>query len=148
VRAEAVRAAGELEISEAVPNLLELLDDSNEAVRSAAIWSLSQIGGEGVRERLEQLQEETEDEEEADFIESALDNLAFTEEFQLYSLFDLPSTVDPKKVEKEEKTFLDQYSEVDEDLMDNEIFDDEDFDLDPLLLALSATVTVPDRERT
>jgi HEAT repeat protein len=130
VRTEAVRAAGELEISEAVPQLYDLLDDSNEAVRSAAIWSLSQIGGEGVRETLEQLQEDTEDEEEADFIESALDNLTFTEDFQLFSLFDFSSGEDPKNTAKEEKTFLDQYGEVDEELMDSENFDDEDFDLD------------------
>ncbi|RPI29960.1 MAG: hypothetical protein EHM70_15070, partial [Chloroflexota bacterium] len=69
IRLEAVRAAGELEITDAVDPLLELLDDAHEDVRDAAIWSLSQIGGEGVRKTLEKLQEETDDDEEVEFIE-------------------------------------------------------------------------------
>lgn len=89
VRAEAVRAAGELEMFDAAPLLLDMLEDDDEDVRIAAIWSLSQIGGEEVRDALEILQEEAEDEEEADYLESALDNLSFTEEMQLYSLLDL-----------------------------------------------------------
>jgi len=90
VRAEAVRAAGELELSDAVSTLIELLDDPSDDVREACIWSLSQIGGEGVRETLENLYEETEDEEEAEYIDTALDNLAFTEETELFALFDFP----------------------------------------------------------
>jgi HEAT repeat protein len=90
VRSEAARAAGELEISEAVPYLLELLEDENIDVRSAAIWSLSQTGGEGVNEILQQLYAESEDDEEADFIEAALDNLAFTEDMELFTLLDIP----------------------------------------------------------
>ncbi len=87
VRTEAVRSAGELEIPEAVPSLIEMLDDPSDDVRQACIWSLSQIGGEGVREALENLFEETEDEEEAEYIDTALDNLAFTEETELFALF-------------------------------------------------------------
>ncbi|MGD9093955.1 MAG: HEAT repeat domain-containing protein [Anaerolineales bacterium] len=90
VRSEAARAAGELEISEAVPYLIELLEDDNINVRSAAIWSLSQTGGEGVNDILQQLHAECEDEEEADFIEAALDNLAFTEDMELFTLLDIP----------------------------------------------------------
>lgn len=88
VRTEAARAAGELEIHATLPVLLNLLNDPDENVRGAAIWSLSQIGGEGVRDSLEELLEETEDEEEVEFIESALDNLSFTEDIQLYDLID------------------------------------------------------------
>lgn len=55
VRTEAARAAGELELTDATPSLLELLDDDNVDVRSAAIWSLSQIGGPGVRTILEEM---------------------------------------------------------------------------------------------
>lgn len=90
LRAEAARAAGELEMKDAAPLLLEMLDDPSNEVRSASIWSLSQIGGAGVRQTLEQLYEETDDEMEADFIEMALDNLAFTEDVELFSLFDFP----------------------------------------------------------
>jgi HEAT repeat protein len=90
LRAEAARAAGELELKDAVETLLELLDDPDTHVRTASIWSLSEIGGEGVRERLEALYEETDDEEEAEFVSDALDNLEFTEDVQLFSLLDVP----------------------------------------------------------
>jgi HEAT repeat protein len=90
LRAEAARAAGELELKDAVETLLELLDDPDSNVRAASIWSLSQIGGEGVRETLEELYEDAEDEEEAEFVSDALDNLEFTEDVQLFSLLDLP----------------------------------------------------------
>jgi HEAT repeats len=88
VRYEAVRAAGELEIKKAKPLLMEMLDDSSSEIRMAAVWSLSQIGGEGVEDILMQLYEETEDEEEADFIDLALDNLSFTEDLQLFTMFE------------------------------------------------------------
>lgn len=89
IRLEAARAAGELEISEATPVLFDMLEDPDDSVREVAIWSLSQIGGEGVRETLEKLYEETEDDEEADYIEQALDNLAFTEDLELFSVLDI-----------------------------------------------------------
>lgn len=85
VRMEAARAAGELEVAQATPVLLELLNDEDDDVRSAAIWSLSQLGGEGVREALETMYEETQDDEEAELIESALENLDFTEEIGFFS---------------------------------------------------------------
>lgn len=89
IRTEAARAAGELETSKAVPELISLLDDSDDDVRLACIWSLSQIGGEGVQEALEDLYEETEDDEEARLIETALDNLAFTNDLQLFTILDV-----------------------------------------------------------
>jgi HEAT repeat protein len=86
---EAVRAAGELEIKRALPHLFDLLADNDRETRLAAVWSLSQIGGEGVQETLEQLYDETEDEEEADFIDLALENLQFTEDLQLFDMFEI-----------------------------------------------------------
>ncbi len=91
IQLEAVRAAGQLELPSARETLLQLLDhpaDLDEEVRMAAAWSLSQIGGEDVRPRLEKLQEETEDEDEADYIEMAIDNLAFTEDLPGFGMFD------------------------------------------------------------
>lgn len=88
LRAEAARAAGELEMKDAVQRLLELLDDSDDEVRQAAIWSLSEIGGEGVQEALEELLEKADEDKEASLLERALDNLTFTEDFRLFSLFD------------------------------------------------------------
>lgn len=91
VQFEAVRAAGELEIAKArqpIISLLEEHDDLDEGVRYAAIWSLSQIGGEGVRELLEQLLEEAYEEEEVEHLENALDNLSFTEGGGFFNMFD------------------------------------------------------------
>jgi HEAT repeat protein len=101
VRTEAARAAGELELSSARQALLELLQDDDVDVRAASIWSLSQIGGPGVRDALEALQEETEDDEEVDFLEDALDNLAFTEDIGLFSLIDLDDDEDEPDSEDE-----------------------------------------------
>ena len=115
LRAEAARAAGELEIRSARTRLLEMLDDPDPGTRSAAIWSLSQIGGEGVRDTLERIYEESEDEEEVDLVEEALDNLAFTEDMQLMPLFDFPQGEG-----EEEEDFEDL-----EDLVDD-LYEDED----------------------
>lgn len=94
VRAEAASAAGELEITKAVPMLVELLDDSDLDVRMAAIWALSQVGGTGVREALENLLETTEDDEEADQISNALENLDFTDEMRDLALLEIPEDGD------------------------------------------------------
>lgn len=89
VRTEAARAAGELEASSSLARLLELLEDEDDEVRAASIWSLSQIGGQGVREVLEKMYSETSDNDEADLIQAALDNLAFTEDSGFF-LMDVP----------------------------------------------------------
>jgi HEAT repeat protein len=90
VRAEAASAAGDLEIKAAVPTLLELLEDVDSDVRMAAIWSLSQIGGDRVRRALENMLETTEDEDEANQIDTALENLDFTEEMNQLALLEIP----------------------------------------------------------
>lgn len=90
LRAEAARAAGELEMIESVPTLVELSEDADEDVRMAAIWSLSQIGGDKARRTLENLIRDSSDDEELDFLETALDNLAFTDGLQPFSILDFP----------------------------------------------------------
>jgi HEAT repeat protein len=85
---EAARAAGELELSEARPGLFDLLQDEDSEIRLAAAWSLSQIGGNGVSDVLEELLEQTEDEDEIDLLQNALENLAFTEELEELNLLD------------------------------------------------------------
>lgn len=101
VQVEAVRAAGELAIEKARLPLLRLLQEENEDedVRFAAIWALSKIGGESVRDTLEEMLEETEDDEEAEFIENALDNLSFTEDMGLFSMFDFDNMT-PEQAER------------------------------------------------
>jgi len=114
VRMEAARAAGELEVAQATPVLLELLNDEDDDVRSAAIWSLSQLGGEGVREALETMYEETQDDEEAELIESALENLDFTEEIGFFS-----TLMDIEDGEADE-------GDLDEEYDLNDLLDDEE----------------------
>jgi HEAT repeat protein len=84
IQLEAIQAAGELSLASTHRILLDLLEDegSDSEVRAAVIWSLSQIGGEETRETLEKLLDESEDDEEAEVIEAALDNLALTEQIQ------------------------------------------------------------------
>lgn len=90
IRLEAIQAAGELEIGAARSILLDLLEDEEDSeVRRAAAWALSKIGGQGVRAKLEELVEAEEDDEDAEFLEEALDNLAFTEDLSRFDMLDL-----------------------------------------------------------
>jgi HEAT repeat protein len=118
LRSEAARAAGELEISDAVPHLLELLDDPDDSTRQASIWSLSQIGGEGVRDALQALYDDTDNEQELELLESALDNLTFNESLQLMPMFDFP------EAEEDEEGWYEEYDLEDMD----DLFDDDDED--------------------
>lgn len=91
IQAEAARAAGQLELAAAREILIDLVGqypDLDEDVYANSIWSLSQIGGDEVGAVLENALEQTEDEDLADFIESALENLEFTEEFEVLDMFD------------------------------------------------------------
>lgn len=104
VRVEAVRAAGELELAGARNTLLHMLaDEEDDEIRMASIWSLSQIGGEAVRAALERLLEDIEDEEEEAFIEDALENLSFTEDMQVFNLFDVDLDQEPRIVDPDEE---------------------------------------------
>lgn len=49
---EAARASGELEIEEALPDLLRLLGDEDVEIRDAAVWALGRIGGREARRAL------------------------------------------------------------------------------------------------
>jgi hypothetical protein len=87
VRNAAAQAAGNLGLKSARLALLRMLEDEDDDdVTSSVIWSLSQIGGEDVRTYLESLLDQTEDDEQAEFLEEALDNLAFTEDLDRFEL--------------------------------------------------------------
>lgn len=122
IRSEAARAAGELDAHTAVPRLLDLLDDPDEDVITAAIWSLSQLGGEGVGDALVKLLKRTEDEELIEWIDSALENLAFTEGVQAFEMLDLSEALDDEDEEDLEEDLVDI-----DDYLDG-IEDDSDFD--------------------
>ncbi len=89
IRFEAARAAGELEIHAARPRLIELLDDSDTHVRMAAAWSLSQIGGQGVLEALEDLQSQPLNENELALLDEAISNLLFNEGIGMFDLLEI-----------------------------------------------------------
>jgi hypothetical protein len=129
VRAEAARAAGELEIGASVEAMVDLTEDSDESVSSAAIWSLSQIGGEQARRTLETLFREVEGEEQTEFLEAALDNLAFTEGLQPFSILDLDEHDEEGKSEQEiYEMLLREEGYWDGDDADSTQFEDEDED--------------------
>ncbi len=90
VQMEAVRAAGMLELDAARKPLLQMvkagIDDAD--LRGAVAWSLSQIGGEQVADVLDKLLTKAEDDEEAEFIQSAIDNLEFGQGLDDFEMLD------------------------------------------------------------
>jgi HEAT repeat protein len=87
VRLAAVQAAGELGLAPARSILIGLMEDEEEDdIVGAAIWSLSQIGGEDARSLIESLIDQAEDDELTEFLEDALENLAFTEDLERFDL--------------------------------------------------------------
>ena len=87
IRLAAVEAAGALSLDAAGPILLKVLEEEDdEQVTSAASWSLSQIGGEEARLYLQYLLDQAEDEDQIEFLEDALDNLAFTDDLEGFDL--------------------------------------------------------------
>ena len=87
VRLLAAQAAGELELKSARQPLLNMLDEEeDDEVLEAIIWSLSQIGGEDVRNYLQALLDAAEDDDLIEFISEALANLSFTEDLEGFDL--------------------------------------------------------------
>ena len=96
VRLAATRAAGIMSLASARTILLTALrEEKDEAVLMASIWSLSEIGGEDVREYMLALldQFDESEEEQIEYIEEALANLDFTEDVQSLDLFDFDPEV-------------------------------------------------------
>ncbi|MDH4208911.1 MAG: HEAT repeat domain-containing protein [Anaerolineae bacterium] len=77
MRFEAARACGELELTEAVPNLISMIGDQDREVQQAAISALGKIGGQEARRAL-RLCCESEDEVIAAAGEEALGELELT----------------------------------------------------------------------
>ena len=103
VRRAAVQAAGELELKSTRPALLKMLgEEEDDRVMSAVIWSLSQIGGEDARTYLENLLDQTEDDEQIAYLEDALDNLSLTEDLERFDLFAFDPDADLEDPDDEE----------------------------------------------
>ena len=95
VRTAAVEAAGELRLSAARQLLFEVMEEEDEdAVSSAAIWSLSQIGGEDVRLYIQNLLDAAEEDDVVEFLEDALENLDFTDEMEKFDLLSVEPDTD------------------------------------------------------
>lgn len=92
VQIEAIKAAGELEIASAKDTIIELLSstESYEEMHLQAIWALAKIGGSDVIELLENMIEESEDEEEIEILELALESLDLTNGMPSFDIFDQP----------------------------------------------------------
>jgi HEAT repeat protein len=114
IRKAAIQSAGLLALKSARLPLLRMLETEEDGdVISAAIWSLSQIGGEDVQIYIETLIDNTEDEELVEFLEEALENLAFTEDLDRFELM----AFDPDEIDDLEEL---------EDLEDLEKLDGEE----------------------
>lgn len=97
IQVEAVRAAGELELQDAKGEILDLVEDEglDQDVFLAAIWSLSQIGGSGIQEKLEQLADDPDmDDETVELIDSAIENLVFNNSLGDFDLMDIEPETD------------------------------------------------------
>jgi hypothetical protein len=88
MRYEAALACGGLMLRAAVPILAQLLDDADQQVRDATIWSLGQIGGDQAKQVLIAAYEEADDDTRV-ILDEALAEQALLEgdlEFMLYEL--------------------------------------------------------------
>ncbi len=117
VRLEAVRACGELALEDAVPVILDLLNDLPE-IREAAIWALSQIGGEDAGPAIHGLLDDEVSSDEEELIQQALERLDFLEDGVDMSLFDLQ--------------YLDDELITDDYDYQQDGYDDDDFDPDDI----------------
>ena len=89
VQITAIQSAGELEIKNARQLLINLIHEQSidsDTLRET-IWALSKIGGEETREVLEDMLEKSEDNDEIDMLEDALENFTFTEDMHSFDIF-------------------------------------------------------------
>ena len=116
MRFEAARAAGEIEYAPAVKPLIRLIEDVDDDVQRAAVWSLGQIGGDKARQVLTAILE-SDAEYLYEIAEEALDELEFNSGSHPLGMLDFE--------EDDEEWVLDADDEEDEDEIADE---DEDED--------------------
>ena len=90
IQIEAIKAAGALQIESAKEQIIEIMDSSSpdEELHTQAIWALSKIGGNDIKDLFEKMIEESDDEEEIDILEMAMDNQHLSSEIPIFGLFD------------------------------------------------------------
>ena len=128
IKFEAVRAAGELELVDARDILLQLLEEDEDdlELRYAAIWALSQIGGEGIKETFEEMLKKSDDEDEISWLEKGLENLDLGGDLDKLGLLNFdgaPSSFADESVDEED---------LDEDEDEGEGFDEVEMDIDEI----------------
>jgi hypothetical protein len=121
IKFEAVRAAGELELDEARDTLLKMLEEIEDdlELRYAVIWSLSQIGGEGIKETFEDMLKRSEDEEETVWLERALENIDIGGDIDQMEFLNFDGGANPLDEDEEE-------SDLDDDDLDLEEIEEEE----------------------
>ena len=125
VRIQAVHAAGELGLSKARKILLKGIDSAlDETLRHEIIWALAMIGGEGVERKLEILMKNADNDEEAAFIDEAIELLNFTEGSDNFELFAVPDQEDGEQTDKEF-----DFDDEDEDYLTDQDFDEEEWEV-------------------
>jgi HEAT repeat protein len=77
MRYEAARAAGEMELEDALPLLIKMVDDPDTEVKLAAIWALGQIGGKPAAEALARVLQ-SDSQAIRDAAQEALQEIAFS----------------------------------------------------------------------
>lgn len=118
VQIEAVRAAGALELRNARGPLMNMLEDYDELdleLRRVVVWSLSQIGGKGVDAALNAILENSDDDDEAAFLDEAIENLSLNEEIGSFDIFNIDGADEHSHVfDPEEEGWSGDYDEDDE----------------------------------
>lgn len=119
VQFEAIRAAGELGLDDARDDLLERLDETEDdlEMRYAIIWSLSQIGGEGIKEKFVEMSEKSTGDEELGWLEKGLENLEAGGDLDKMELIDIADEADLLDEDGED---IDFEEEIDGDSEEND----------------------------
>ena len=130
IRFEAIRAAGKLEIAKARPFLLKYLENYDQDVQMAAVWSLSRIGGSGLKSLFENLLEDAENETNIQIIEEALDYLIFNQSINFTDGLDIDEGLYEDGFDNDLENGLDEgFGDGDEnDLDDDYLVGDEEYD--------------------
>lgn len=122
LRFEAARAIGELEFKAAVPRLIDLLQDTDREVQTAAITSLGQIGGKDARRALVSVIEGA-DEVARELAQDALDELEFASGSNML-LVDIgleseEEALLAQELQEDDSDFLEQEEDTERDLLDD-----------------------------
>lgn len=96
LRIEAIRAAGELELQDAISELYANTKDGLKEIRMASAWSLSNYSDKNIQNTLQDMLENVEDEEEQALIEDAIDNHLVSSEMMSLDFLEFDGTDDDK----------------------------------------------------